>query len=243
MPGFRAHITGSTVVGAAYAAAAWQIGGMPSQTCILAGGLCAVAGMLPDLDSGEGEPLNESVGFAAAVVPLLMIHRFEQAGLPLEAIVMAGAAIYATIRFGLAWLLAKYAAHRGMFHSLPAAAVAGEVAFLAFGAEDPLHRYFIASAVFLGYLTHLVLDEVWSVTQGHFGPKFKTAFGTALKCYGAEAWSNLLAYVLVVALGVLAAGDAHWSERTLPARQYARQQIEQATRSMQAAPAPWNYRR
>ena len=244
MPGFRVHITGSTMVGAAYAAAAWHIGGMPPATCILAGGLCAVAGLLPDLDSGPGESLDQSAGFAGAVTPLLMIHRLEQAGLPIEMIVVAGAATYLTIRYGLAWLVAKYAVHRGMFHSLPAAAIAGLVAFLAFGAEDPLRRYFISSAVVLGFLTHLVLDEVWSVKQGHFGPKFKTSFGTALKCYGTEAWSNLLSYVLVVALGVLAAGDAHWSEKTHPQRQYTRQQMEQAARSVQAPQAaPWNYRR
>jgi hypothetical protein len=42
---------------------------------------------------------------------------------------------------------------------------------------------------------------------------------------------------------VLSAADAHWSEKTLPARQYARQQMEQAARSMPTAPVPWNYRR
>lgn len=246
MPGTRMHLSASTAAGAACAVAAWYVGRMPVPTCVLAGGLCAIAGLLPDLDNGEGESLRESVGFAAVLVPLLMIHRFEQWGMPLEAIVLAGAAIYLLIRYGLSWLLEKHSAHRGMFHSLPAAIVAGQVAFLAFGAEDPLHRYFIAGAVVVGYLSHLVLDELWSVTQGHFGPKHKTGFGTALKCWGKEAWSNLLAYVLVVALGVLAAGDAHWSERTLPARRYARQEkerVEQAARSMQTQPAPWNYRR
>ncbi|RLS34769.1 MAG: metal-dependent hydrolase [Planctomycetota bacterium] len=242
MPGFRVHITGSTAVGAGYAAAAWSVGGMPPSTCALAGGLCAVAGMLPDLDSGPGVPLRESVAFAAAVVPMLMIHRFEQAGMTLESMILAGAAIYLAIRFGLSWVLTKHATHRGMYHSLPAAAVVGQIAFLAFGAEDPLRRYFIASAVVLGYLTHLVLDEIWSVKLGQFGPKFKTSFGTAFKFYGGEAWSNLLTYVLVIALGVLAAGDAAWSERTLHMRQHTRQQMEQAARSMQA-PAPWNYRR
>lgn len=243
MPGSRMHITGSTVVGAAYAAAAWYVGGMPPTTCLLAAGLCAVAGILPDLDDGEGESLGESVGFAAMLLPLLLIHRFENAGMPLEAIVLAGAAIYLSVRYGLAWILENHSVHRGMLHSLPTAVVAGEVAYLAFGAEDPVHRYFIASAVVIGFLSHLVLDEIWSVTQGHFGPKHKTGFGTALKCWGKEPWSNLLAYVLVVALGVLAAFDAHWSERTLPQRRYARQQMEQAARSMQATPAPWNYRR
>ena len=243
VPGFRVHITGSSVVGVGYAAAAMYIGEMPPITCALAGGLCAVAGMLPDLDSGPGIPLSESVAFAAAMVPMLMIHRFHQVGRPMEAMILVGAAIYLTIRFGAMWLLKNYSVHRGMFHSLPAAAISGQVAFLAFGAEDPLRRYFISSAVVLGFLTHLILDEIWSAQMGMFGPKFKTSFGTALKFHGPEAWSNLLTYVLAIALGALAATDAAWSEQSLQMRQYARQQTEQATRPLQPAPTQMNYRR
>jgi len=126
VPGFRVHITGSTIIGAGYGTAAWALGDMPPITCVLAGGLCSVAGMLPDLDSGPGIPLKESVAFAAAVVPMMMIHRFHQMQLPLEAMILAGAAIYLVIRFGLSWLLKNYSHHRGMFHSLPAAAIAGQ---------------------------------------------------------------------------------------------------------------------
>lgn len=243
MPGLRVQIIGSALAGAAYAVAAWRIGGMPPSTCLLAGTLCMLAGLLPDLDNGDEDALRESVGFAAAVLPLLMIHRLQQAGVSSESIVLVGAMVFLLVRYGGAWLVDKYSVPRGMFHSLPAAVVAGQVAFLAFSTEEPLHRYFIASAVILGFLTHLVIDEIWSVKEGHFGPKFKTSFGTALKFYGPEAWSNLLSYVLVVALGVLSAADAHWSEKTLPARQYARQQMEQAARSMPTAPVPWNVRR
>ena len=82
MPGFRVHITGSTIIGAGYGTAAWALGDMPPMTCLLAGGLCSVAGMLPDLDSGPGIPLKESVAFAAAVAPMMMIHRFHQMQLP-----------------------------------------------------------------------------------------------------------------------------------------------------------------
>ena len=68
MPGFREHITGSTIVGIGYGTAAWYVGEIPPLTCLLGAGLCSVAGMLPDLDSGPGIPLKESVAFAAAVV-------------------------------------------------------------------------------------------------------------------------------------------------------------------------------
>jgi membrane-bound metal-dependent hydrolase YbcI (DUF457 family) len=239
VPGFRVHITGSTIIGAGYGTAAWALGDMPPMTCLLAGGLCSVAGMLPDLDSGPGIPLKESVAFAAAVVPMMMIHRFHQMQLPLEAMILAGAAIYLAIRFGLSWLLKNYSHHRGMFHSLPAAAIAGQTAFLAFAAEEPLRRYFVASAVVLGFLTHLVLDEIWSVKLGMFGPKFKKSFGTALKFYGPVLWPNLITYVLAMILGALAAGDAALTE----GRAAMRQRMEQASRNFQQIPYQWQYRR
>jgi len=48
-----------------------------------------------------------------------------------------------------------------------------------------------------------------------------------------------VAYVLVIALGLIAATDAARTERM----SLARQQMEQATRSYQTMPAPYNYRR
>jgi membrane-bound metal-dependent hydrolase YbcI (DUF457 family) len=232
VPGFRVHITGSSIVGAGYGLAAWYVGDMHPMTCTLGAGLCSVAGMMPDLDSGPGIPLRESVAFAAAVVPMLMIHRFQQAGLPLEAIILAGAAIYLAIRFGMSWLLKKYSYHRGMFHSLPSAALAGLITFLAFGSEEPLRRYFVSSAVVLGFLTHLVLDEIWSVKLGMFGPK---------KFYGPVLWPNLLTYALALILAALAAGDAAWTEKLATVKQ----QMQQATRTFQQQypPQQWQYRR
>ncbi len=240
MPGFRVHITGSSIVGAGYGAAAWYVGDMHPMTSALGAGLCAVAGMMPDLDSGPGIPLRESVAFAAAVVPMMMIHRFQQVGMPLEAIILSGAAIYLAIRFGLSWLLKKHSHHRGMFHSLPAAAIAGQITFLAFGSEEPLRRYFVSSAVVLGFLTHLVLDEIWSVNLGMFGPKFKKSFGTALKFHGPVLWPNLLTYARALILGALAAGDAAWTEKLATVKQ----QMEQAARPIQQYQyQQWQYRR
>ena len=226
MPGFREHITGSTIVGVGYGAAAWYVGEIPPLTCLLGTGLCSVAGMLPDLDSGPGIPMRESVAFAAAVIPVMLLPRLEQFSLPTEALIIACGAIYLLIRFGVTYLLKNFAVHRGMFHSVPSAAVAGLTAFLAFAAEDPLHRYFVASAVVLGFLTHLILDEIWSVKLGMFGPKVKKSFGTAMKFHGKEAWANIVTYLLVVVLGALAANDAAINEKL----SVVRQQVEQAAR-------------
>jgi len=233
VPGFRVHITGSSIVGVGYGAAAWYVGGLPPMTCVLGAGLCSIAGMMPDLDSGPGVPLRESVAFAAAVVPLMLVNRLQATGLPTEAFILLGAAAYLAIRFGVTKLIKKFAIHRGMFHSLPAALIAAQITYLAFGAENPLCRYFMASAVVIGFLTHLVLDEIWSVRLGMFGPKFKKSFGTALKFVGPNLWPNVTTYGLASVLGIASAGDAAWSEQWAAARE----RIEQvATEQISALP-------
>ena len=60
----------ASLVGAGYATAAFFHFGLPAATCGLAGGgLCAVAGILPDLDSDESIPLREITSLAAAWCP------------------------------------------------------------------------------------------------------------------------------------------------------------------------------
>ncbi len=120
MAGFKTHITTSTILGIAGGAGSYGFYHIPAPTCVLAAGLCGVSGMLPDLDSGPGRPLRESMAFAAAVVPMAMVDRFKAMGLGLEEIILIGGAMYLFIRFGLAALLRHYSVHRGMFHSFPA---------------------------------------------------------------------------------------------------------------------------
>jgi hypothetical protein len=126
MAGFRTHITTSTLLGIGGGAAAFAWYHVPLPSCALAAGLCSVSGMLPDLDSGPGVPLRESTAFAAAVVPMMLLGQMEQLGLSFETIVLLQGGIYLAIRFGLGWLLRHFTVHRGMFHSLPAAAIAAE---------------------------------------------------------------------------------------------------------------------
>jgi hypothetical protein len=204
MANFQTHLTGSTVLGIGYGAAAYGFYGVPAPTCILAAGLCSVSGMLPDIDSGPGRPLKEITTFMAAVVPAMMVRRFEHLGMSPESVILTAAVIYALIRFGLHWLLKRYTVHRGMFHSLPTAAIFGEVAFLLAYNDDTAMRWFTAGGVVLGFLSHLLLDEIYSV-QWNGTPRLKKSFGTALKLFG-EGWgANLFAYaqVLVLTLAVV----------------------------------------
>jgi len=212
MADFITHFAASSVVGAGYGAAAYGWYDMPLSTSLLAGGLCGITGMLPDLDSGSGRPLRESVAFAAAVAPMMLLERLRTFGLAPELLVLIGAGSYLLIRFGLGWFLKHFTVHRGMFHSLPAAGIFFLIAFLLASGEDVLLRWYKAGGVLLGYLSHLVLDELYSLEWVRGRWKLRRSFGTALKLWGSHAWSNLLAYGLLGVLVVVVFFEPTWME-------------------------------
>ncbi len=207
MAGFKTHITTSSLLGVGYGTAALLYYDAPLPACILAGGLCGVSGMLPDLDSASGVPKRESIAFAAAVVPLLMAERFKRMGMPEEYIVLLGGFMYLFIRFGLAKILTRFTVHRGMFHSLPACLIAGELAFLISGHESVWQRYFNGGAVMVGFMSHLILDEIWSLDFHGGRIRFKSSFGTAMKFWGETLGPNVLTYGMLAVFSFMSLED------------------------------------
>jgi len=206
LAGFKTHITTSSVLGVAYggAGALWLSspqGEIPVATCVLGAGLCSIGGMLPDLDSDTGIPLRETVAFIAATVPLLLMDRFSQLGFSSEAMVAAGAVAYLVIRFGLLAMLKHFTVHRGMFHSLPAALIAAEIGFLLCSGETLTQRYYKGGGLLLGFLSHLILDEIWSIDFSH--ARLKSSFGTATKFWGQSRYANIGVYLVVITLGLI----------------------------------------
>jgi hypothetical protein len=169
--------------------------------------------MLPDLDSDSGRPLREATTLAAAVVPMLMVERFQRFGWGHETMVLAAGVLYLFIRFGLTEIFRRYTVHRGMWHSIPAAAVVGMIAFLIMASEDISIRLFKTIAVVLGFMSHLVLDEIWSVEFRRGQYRFKSSFGTALKLWGGDRWANLTTYVKLIGLSYLVYQDHGFMSR------------------------------
>jgi LexA-binding, inner membrane-associated putative hydrolase len=208
MAGFKAHITTSSLIGIGYGVGAHFGFGMPISSCVLAGGLCGVAGMLPDLDSDSGRPLRESMAFAAAVVPMLMLRRFEALGMNAEQIVLAGAGLYLLIRFGFSELLQRFTVHRGMFHSIPAAFIAGLFIFLLSPEPEMRLRVFKSLAVVVGYMSHLMLDEIHSLNLGK--GRIKKSLGSAMKVFGHGWLPNLAVYSSLFLLAFMAIKEPAW---------------------------------
>jgi len=205
MAGFKTHITTSTVLGLGYGVAGHYLWGFTPATCVLSAGLCSVAGMLPDVDSDSGVPLRESLAFGSAVIPMLMLNRFEQLGLSRESMVLVGAVLYLAIRFGVGEFLRRYTVHRGMFHSVPAMLIVGLLGYLICSDNQEIVRCFKAGALMIGFFSHLALDEIYSVDLKNV--KIKKSFGTAIKFWGESWWANVSVYAKLLVLTALAFGD------------------------------------
>jgi membrane-bound metal-dependent hydrolase YbcI (DUF457 family) len=203
MAGFHTHVTTSTVLGIGYAGVG-MLSGVPVDAALVAGGLCGIGGMLPDIDSDNGVPIRETTAFAAAVIPMMLAERFQSLGLSHSGMILAAGAIYLFVRFGVSTMLKRYTVHRGMFHSIPAAILFAECGFLLCGVDNLNLRYFNAGGVLLGVMSHLVLDEIYSVDLAHM--RLKKSFGTAIKFWGKDLWGNVSCYgkLIVVTAMVLA---------------------------------------
>ena len=214
MAGFRMHISVSTLCGLSYGIAAVKLLNHPIETAFLAGGLTAVGGMLPDLDSDSGVPVRELSGLAAAIMPLLLYNRILYAGLNHEAVLAILAAAYLVIRYGAVALFKRVTVHRGMFHSIPAMFISGLCVYLAYACNESLQstRYVLAVGVMLGFLSHLVLDEIYSVDFNGLRIKLKSSAGSALKFFSSSIMASMVCYGMLGALLFLAYAD--YKQRT-----------------------------
>jgi membrane-bound metal-dependent hydrolase YbcI (DUF457 family) len=203
MAGFRTHITVSTLCGIGYGAAAVRPLGFPAETAFLAAGITAVGGMLPDLDSDSGVPVRELSGLAAAVVPLLLMPRLAAGGMTQEGVLATLVLLYLLIRYGLGFVLRLVSVHRGMFHSIPAMLIFGLLVYLEYHGQMRT-RLLLAGGVMLGFLSHLVLDELYSVDFNGVRLRLNQFAGSALK-FASPSWvATCVCYGLLAGLGFLA---------------------------------------
>jgi hypothetical protein len=127
--------------------------------------------------------------------------------------VLAAGLLYVFIRFFVAEIFRRYTVHRGMWHSLPAAAIVGMLAFLIMSSEDISVRMFKTLAVVMGFMSHLILDEIWSVDFRRGKYSFKKSFGTAVKLWGNSRWANLVTYAKLAIIGFLVYEDQGFMAR------------------------------
>ncbi len=206
MAGFEQHLRVSTGLGVVTGAAAtFGFGFTPAQG-ILAAYLTSVSGMLPDLDSNSGKPLREMSNLTAAIVPMVMMERLKEWGGDFDTSLLLAILVYTGIRFAGSWMVGKLSVHRGMFHSIPALLIAGLAVFLGWKSDDTSVRILMAASVGIGFLSHLILDEIYAVQWNGLAPELNQFAGSATKFFGKSAVANIFTWTLLGGLTWLSLG-------------------------------------
>ncbi len=200
MAAYREHITVSGILGVAYACAAVLLFGYSLTQAVIVAVLTWVAGMLPDLDSESGRPIRELSGVVAAFAPLLLLHNAQAIGVDGDRALLFAIIAYAAVKYGGSFLLGKLTVHRGMFHSIPALLIASELTFLSYHSEEFRVRVLMAVGVGIGFLSHLVLDEMYSVQWDGMKVRLAKSSGSAMKFFGPDELPNGVTMGLLLCL-------------------------------------------
>ncbi len=204
MAAYREHISVSGLCGIGYGLSGVFLLGFTPVQGALAGVFTWIAGMLPDLDSETGKPIREVFGLLAAAAPFMMMrHLMDWGKNDPELVMLYAVLMYAGIRYGLASVLSKFSVHRGMFHSVPALFIAAELTFLAYKNDSISVRLLMAGGVSIGFFSHLLLDEMYSVQWSGVRVKLKKSAGSAIKFVGKNFAANTLTYALLLFLTYL----------------------------------------
>jgi membrane-bound metal-dependent hydrolase YbcI (DUF457 family) len=209
MASYQGHLSVSGTLGVCYGALGIWGWGLDWGPACLGLGVTTLGGVLPDLDSDSGVPQRELFGLAAAAVAFLALRPLEEHGYALEERAVLAGAVYPFVRYGLREIFGRLTVHRGMFHSIPALFIAGLAVFLLDHGPSPLARLVLAGGTMLGFLSHLLLDELWAIDFMGFRLRLNRFAGSALKLFSPSWPATLIAYLVLAALGLLA-----WQEIT-----------------------------
>lgn len=201
MASYQGHLMFSSALGAAYGCVGSLQLNLDWGPSFLAAGVTTLGGLLPDLDSDSGKPVREMFGLAATVLPLLMLQRLRGYGFDLEQTLVVLGGVYLFIRFVLAKFFRRLTVHRGMFHSIPAMLISGIIVFQLYQHGDEFMSWYLAGGVMVGFLSHLVLDEIYAVDFNGVRIKLNAFAGSALKFWSPSWRATLFTYAVLGVLG------------------------------------------
>jgi len=201
MANFNTHLTVATSVSATLAIGLFLSDYASAKAAFLYWLLGTLGGILPDIDAPHSIPtrlLFTSLGILFA--SFLVITEFKQ--LSWLALSCLWIVSYLSVRYGLSKLFNKLTVHRGNFHSILAALLFG---FLTTATSyhvleiGELLAWIAGLFVMVGYVVHLLLDELYSVDLSN--AKLKKSFGSALKIASTHHKISTVLFVLAT-LGV-----------------------------------------
>ncbi len=202
MANYATHIAAGTVVSGALATLTLAADVVAPENLVAVTLAGVVGSVLPDIDlqnSRASRIFFSTMGvFISFCVLFANAMKFSIAELW---ILWLGTLIF--VRYILHEIFHRVSVHRGVWHSLLAGAFCAVATAAVFAHVFDRHEgvaWLAAGFMFIGYIVHLVLDEIYSVDV--LDRRLKASFGTALKFYDSRYPYHSMAMALC-AVGVL----------------------------------------
>ena len=200
MANYSTHLAGGIVIGV--------VGGLssiwfeitdilPSLGVMVAG---IAGGLAPDVDHDSSRPSKILFSWGSLLIPTLMTFRIPALSATPRLTVISWICLAFLIYFPARHLFMRITKHRGIFHSVPAIFIFGGLIYLWLGRWVNMVGFQVAAGVTAaaGYLTHLVLDEIWAVDFNGVRLKKKRSFGSALAFAKPNKLNTLMAYLCMI---------------------------------------------
>ncbi len=195
MANFKTHVIGSISFGLLSNIIFLEPHDRTFKNIFLYGLSALIGGFLPDIDSKSS--LSKRIIFTVLAIScsaMVLKYTIQNCLISYRSLVECFL-IYLFIRYGLSGLFHRFTIHRGIFHSVPI------MLCWSFGITfiiHPCNQWMLAISISSGFLSHLLLDELYSVNLENL--KLKKSFGTALKFSSQSNIATFLSYILMVAL-------------------------------------------
>jgi membrane-bound metal-dependent hydrolase YbcI (DUF457 family) len=196
MANFKTHmVVGASVAGVS-STLLLSTQNLSASEALLMFTLGTVGSLFPDLDSDNSTPFKVTFTLLSVLLAFFVIFSKDNYSLIEMAILWFGTFYF--MKLVVEELFKKFTVHRGIFHSLPMAFFFGILGYFSLKALfwiEPHTAIWGGFFVFLGFLTHLVLDEVYSVDLTN--NRLKRSFGTAINLYEKN---NIIGTIILYAL-------------------------------------------
>lgn len=181
MANFTTHIAVGTVVSGALATLTLAANVVAPENLVAVTMAGVLGSVLPDIDLKDSRPSRAMfAGLAIFFSFAVLFNAATKFSVAELWILWLGTLL--VVRYGLHSVFHRISVHRGIWHSILAAifcAVATAVVFQHLLNKPAGVAWLGGAFMFLGYLTHLTLDEIYSVDV--MDTRLKSSFGTALK--------------------------------------------------------------
>ncbi|WP_299497331.1 metal-dependent hydrolase [uncultured Shewanella sp.] len=200
MANFSTHLKASTLTSAPLSSIALATHILTLPESLLLFSIGALSGLLPDLDSDNSTSIQWLFSILGFFLSASVIFLY-----PLSSLMemwVVGIVIYVITMYAIKPIFEKITVHRGTLHSILAVimfALAGITLSLVMQQSLSL-SLLIGLAILIGALTHLVLDECYSVDLAN--NTLKSSFGTAMKFLDRRYPLTTLIQVLFIGAGL-----------------------------------------